>query len=142
MRCLLAVCADSAVVDQSSNRLSLFNVIDSLAIEQFPVIFSRITPVFIIERDDGEAEDLEGSLVISMGGNELFRFPINATFAGRPRLRLVPQVQGLIVPFPGVVRSAFFQGEREIGYWEFPVQRTEPSQQGIVQAQPLPPLNA
>lgn len=134
MRCLLAVCADSAVVDQSNNRLSLFNIIDDLSIQQFPALFTRLTPVFLVEREEGDPELFNAAIVITQGANELGRIPVDANFSGRPRLRLLPQIQGLVVPVPGEIRVTLRQGEIELGHWAFSITQVLAAEPEVVQA--------
>src|SRR5215510_12031824 len=102
MRCTLATCAASAVVDQFTNRLSLFNLIDGLdEIIQFPTILSTITAVFILERDEGDSASLDAVLIFSQENKELFRNPVAIAFTDKPRLRVLSTIQGLLIPAAG-----------------------------------------
>ncbi|SRR6266540_3495923 len=121
MRCLLTICCESAVVDQINNRLSIFNVIDELTVQQFPAVFAKVTLVFLVEREEGDEQQFEARLAISHSGNEIVTSPISANFADRPRLRMIPVIQGFVIAAPGVYRVAFWHGDRELGYWEFTV---------------------
>jgi hypothetical protein len=53
MRVQFALCAQSASVDRSSNRLSIFNVVDHFATSSLPIVIPAITFVSVIESDKG-----------------------------------------------------------------------------------------
>jgi hypothetical protein len=124
MRCLLSLCAESVVVDQATNRASIFGLVDELSVQQFPTAVLRITPLFLIEREQDEPEQLEVVLVLALAGNEVFRAPLGGNFAGRQRLRLILSIQGLVLPTPGVFRASIWHADHELGGWEFPVIQT------------------
>jgi hypothetical protein len=128
MRSLLTLCCESAVVDLINNRLSIFNVLDEVNVLQFPTVLAKVTLVFVIEREAEEEQQFETILTVSHSGNELVRSPMAANFGDKQRLRLIPVIQGFVLPGPGVFRAAMRHNDQEMGFWEFKVGQSAPSQ--------------
>lgn len=60
MRVQFALCAQTASVDRSSNRISIFNVIDHVPTTTLPIILPSVTFVSIFENERNEAANFKG----------------------------------------------------------------------------------
>lgn len=139
MYSLFSICAESVVTDAINNRISIFNVIDEVNVQQFPALFTKLTALFALIREDGDPEEIDTVFVCTQAGTELGRSPISGNFDGRPRLRIVTVVQGIVIPGPGLFRAALLLGEQELGHWEFTITQVPPPEQPAAELLPEAP---
>jgi hypothetical protein len=126
--------ADSAAVDQSTNRLSLFNLIDEIHIppvtqrppDQSPPIFMTqlcIVASWDIETGD-EKQDWQLSIVAHLPKEEEKTFPINFRMEPGKRIhRVIMNFVGLPIRDEGNVRLAVLLNNRPQGEQIIPVIR-------------------
>ena len=103
MRVQFALCAQSASVDRSSNRLSIFNVIDHFPASVLPITIPAITFVSIIESDKDESTNVKGVLEIITNNALVARFELPITFANGRLARVVANFQGIPIRTSGPV---------------------------------------
>jgi hypothetical protein len=102
MRVLFALCAQSATVDRSTNRLSIFNVIDHLPVSSFPLNIPSIAFVTTVESDHDQVNNsISGIAEIIANGQSIFRFAVAITFTDNQLARTVLNFQGIPVKEPG-----------------------------------------
>ncbi len=99
----LFVCASSCSIDQFTNRLSIFNLIEDIQPSQYPGVVGDCTVVIVLEREDGDAEQIKLDLKLDNNGKEVFSGRINFDFDGKRRCRSVVTA---LMPFtePGILR--------------------------------------
>jgi len=125
VREVYSICAETIVTDITSNKLSIFNVIDEIALLQFPVAVPRISVLFGVQRENEDPEQVDGLLTFSRDEVELSRWPANINFGELPRSRLIYVINGLVIPGPGQFKFALVVQGAEIARWEFPVVQPE-----------------
>jgi hypothetical protein len=118
IRCLLAVCAESVVVDQNSNSASVFNILEMLRPEYFPAVIPKFVGYFQMTREIGDPEDVDASVVLKLAGNDLLRNPIRLSFKGVLRTRAIFTVLGFMVPNAGMLRCELEIDGEVKGGWE------------------------
>jgi hypothetical protein len=81
MKVKFALCAQSASVDRTSNRISIFNVIDHLAAATLPIFLPTVTFVSVLECEKEEAVSFKGSFDVVLNNNQIIHseVPINFT---------------------------------------------------------------
>ena len=121
MKCTFAVCAEGASVDSTSNLLSIFNIIDEINSQTFPVAFPRLVVVFIVERADGDEDRNEAFITFKVNNEEKVRQPVLMDFQDKKRLRLVLQFAGIVFTEPGQVRASLVLGQEELGSWKLDI---------------------
>lgn len=123
MEVILLVCAQSAVIDQQTNALSIFNIVQELSSPSFPFAIGGFTVSTIFTRDNTEIEDpTDVRLKIHLQGKQIVDFELVLKFQGRTGLRHVGNFQGLLLTEPGNLIFSIHQGEREMGHWTVLVQ--------------------
>jgi hypothetical protein len=100
MRVQFALCAQSASVDRTSNRVSIFGVIDHLPVSTFPIVVPNVTFVSVIENDKGGESSIRGSLEISTKRGVVSQFDIPIYFTNNRLARVVVNFQGIPVNEP------------------------------------------
>jgi hypothetical protein len=103
MRVQFALCAQTASIDRSSNRLSIFNVIDHFPASALPIVIPAITFVSIIESDTDESANVKGVLEIIVKNVLMGKMELPITFVNGRLARVVVNCQGLPIREPGPV---------------------------------------
>ena len=96
--------AESLAVDQSTNRASVFNIIDELAASSFPVVVPQMAAICAWNMSaDDEGQDFQAVVRIMSPGEELREQRVN--FLGQHRRsRLIFRVFGLPIAREGDLR--------------------------------------
>jgi len=121
MKCVLAVCAESASLDRSTNSVSIFNIVDSVSYLTFPHVIPKLSLLFIIQSEDGDGDLDEGFVSLDFEDQEKGKRRVIFDFEGKPRLRLIITAEGISIDKPGVLRSSVWHRDKEIGRWEVDV---------------------
>jgi len=116
--CHLAVCSDSFSVDQTTNRVSLFNLLDQLRIVGFPAVIPRMTMFFFVVREPMDPERTQATVTLRLGTQELFSTGLELNIGSSLRSRAVINLQGVVIPAPGTVTSEIAVNGVVLGRWE------------------------
>jgi hypothetical protein len=115
---ILSVAAETIVVDRFTDNLSIITVIEHISPESFPIVLPRMFTLFWLKRGPEDTSRPEGIVSITLGNRELLRGPLSIDFQGKLSTRAIMQVQGLVVPSPGVIRSSLSVDGAALGAWE------------------------
>ena len=118
LKCRLAVVADSVVRDADSNYVSIFNVFEEVNSFGFPLALNKFYALFMLTRQATDTEQYDGRLRMTLAGVQLTDVPLRFDFQGKVNTRVMAQLNGLIIPAPGILRTSLFIGADEIGHWE------------------------
>jgi hypothetical protein len=107
------VVSESVSVDQQTNRLSLFNVIEQVASTNFPsALPSAVAVSMWIAEDGDDVRDFQCTLRITLPNGNPYEFASNFKFRAR-RHRVIQRVEGFPLNEPGVLRfEVLLNGER------------------------------
>jgi hypothetical protein len=133
MKVLFAACAQSATVDRTTNRVSLFNVIDHYPTPVFPIVLPTIAFVAVIERDDGE-DDASGTTEICVPDAAPFTHPVSIVFTGSRLSRVILNVQGIPMQREGLIRFRLILADGSFGEASFLVTNVAPTQNSAPEA--------
>lgn len=125
MKCHFALVADHIVVDERTNRVSVFNILEQIQSSTFPMVIPQTTIFFYLERQPDEPSTIEATVVISLNETELTRSPIALQFEDAVRHRATVQLRGLLVPRPGNLTIAMVEGTAMVGSWTILVEAPE-----------------
>lgn len=102
------VVAESVSVDQDTNRVSLFNVLETIE-DHLPAQIAQFAAVAVwLSQQDEEGRDCQAMLKVTVPGDEKDReYPVNFTIMSM-RNRTIIQVEGLTVPQYGNVSFSLF----------------------------------
>jgi|SRR5882672_10205499 uncharacterized protein DUF6941 len=118
MEVRLLAAAEISVLDQRTNGLSIINIIDELGSPAFPFIVPRVSIVAILEREMTEPETYEGfSFSAHFNGQVPFSVGVGINFQGKPKLRSLMDVGGLVIQTPGTLRIALNREGTELAAW-------------------------
>ena len=132
MKLRLLLCAKDFSVDQASNLLSAFGIWEEGTSPSFPVLLVPFSVMATFERQDTEPEIQEIRLKVKVSGQEILSQPVQVSFQGKPRMRLITQLNGLPVMVPGLVEVDLMKNGTRLGKYSFPMTKT-----GSVTATPV-----
>ena len=97
------VVAQSVSVDQTTNTMSVFHILEEIQAPNFPVVIPQLTAVAHWNAEDGDADhDFQVSVLITFPDGQHKEFNQNFSMI-RPRLRTIANFVGLEIPGPGTV---------------------------------------
>jgi hypothetical protein len=121
--CKLALCAETTVRDAQNNLVSIFNIIEDIVSQSFPLAIPKISCFFLVVREDNDPESEEFSLRFTIDNEETNRFPVQGNFQGKLRNRITTVVHGLLVPRPGCFSASLWLSEDKLGQWDINVKQ-------------------
>lgn len=121
MKTVLVACAESALVDQQTNKLSLFGILEELSGAGFPGFIPSAAFVIVLEREPKEPSTFDLVLTIDIGGNKIFETPIKMQFQGLLRSRAVASMQAVPILGPGIMTFSARHGRKVLGSWSVPI---------------------
>jgi hypothetical protein len=96
MRTQFALCAQSASVDRSSNRVSIFNVIDHIPATSLPLILPSVTFVSILETEkQNEPVSFKGVFSVKLNNNIIVKGEVPVSFVNGRLARVLLNMNGL-----------------------------------------------
>jgi hypothetical protein len=130
MEAAFVILANSASIDQATNQLSLFGLIEDLVVASFPVALPN--PVFcvLLSRKANEAEKVAVTFAAKFSDDRKPLFQSSEAtvdFQGKRRLRFVAQLPPIVIPRLGELEF-FVQTKRKVlGHWTILVAKIDAS---------------
>lgn len=121
MRLLLATCAEAASIDGTTNKLSLFSVVEEIQAASFPTMAPSLAFVLLLEKSNDEPNEIDLRIVGTLNSKELFNLPLKGSFEGKRHLRAVANVLGIPLSGPGTLTLIAKHKKKEIGSWPIQV---------------------
>lgn len=120
MNLIFLIAAESVSVDQSTNRLSLFNVADEMLAPAFPTVIPTLSVVALITRETGE-EAGPASLRVRPNDETLIEGAIPLAFQDKLKTRAMITVQGLAIAAAGTLNCEVLFGQDIAGTWKITI---------------------
>jgi acyl-coenzyme A synthetase/AMP-(fatty) acid ligase len=132
MDCLFLVWADAASIDQGTNRLSIFNIVEEVTAASFPAVLANTTLVAMLERSPSEPDHADIAIRFETSGKKV-DIPSRVDFRGNKRLRLILTLQNIQILGPQQVRILVLYKGKPIGpHWAADIK-------AVAQPQIVPP---
>src|SRR5260370_23499062 len=103
MKLVFAVLAQSVSLDQMTNRLSLFNLVEGIQAPGFPTVVAEIVFVAVLRRETADQSTFDATLTVRIGQTIIGLANIAVDFADKQNTRLIGTFQGLPVLTPGTL---------------------------------------
>lgn len=111
----LMLCAMGVVVDQNTNNVSIFNILESLSSPGFPLFVQKIDLLCVLERDAKDKNKVELELRINNNkAVELFKGPLKVDFQDKFRNRSIVNLNGMAIPNPGKLNFVLYHDNKEL----------------------------
>lgn len=117
MRTLYSLCSESSAIDQSTNRVSMFHVIERINAASFPFFVPQIHYVTLFSREDSDPMKAEMEFRVSIGQKIVFSSPVSIEFEENKDTRFINDFGGLPIPNPGILEFYYLYREIPIGLW-------------------------
>jgi hypothetical protein len=110
------VVSEDVSIDQQTNRLSLFNVLEQLAMPNFPFMASAVAVSLWVAEDGDDGRDFQCMLRVFLPDGNSRDFTTNFTFRGR-RHRVIQRILGFTINEPGMLRfEVLLNGEHKASH--------------------------
>ena len=119
MKVRYIACAQGSSVDHKTNELSLFQVLDEIGSEAFPVRLPSLCVAALFEREADEEQAQGYVMTVSLDAALIASFALQVDFGGARRNRSVNTVKGLTIPTPGLVAVRLSQKGAALAEWSF-----------------------
>jgi len=103
MKLVFAVLSQSVSLDQMTNRLSLFNLVEGIQAPHFPTVLAEIVFVAIIRREAADENRFNATLTVRIAETTIGLADIAVDFEDKQNTRLIGTFQGLPVLKPGTL---------------------------------------
>jgi hypothetical protein len=103
MKSLLVLAAENISIDQSTRRMSIFNLLEELSAAGFPGMLPSVAVLVLLERVGIEPEKVPLRISATLNNDTLFDLPFDADFQGKLRTRGIINLQGIVLPAAGML---------------------------------------
>jgi len=104
MRCTELICAQSVVIDKTTNQVSIFNIYENAFSTLFPFQIPILALFIQLEREGHDPLTNTFNLIIKLNNNQLLNQPVTISFIdGDVRNNTTVNMQGLVIGEPGAV---------------------------------------
>lgn len=121
VRLKLLLCAEGVVVDQRTNSVSVFAIVDEIMPQALPVILTRFVVLVILEREEGDPDGCDSTLILRLNDEIVFEQEMELDFQGKRRVRHMIHFGGVPIENPGTLIASLRLGDREVGKWDITV---------------------
>ena len=126
MQLSFILCAESAVVDRTTNKLSIYNIIEQVSSPIFPAAVP-MTLVAQFTRTKRENDQQKMKLTFSLDNmtKPLGEEQISISFEKKMSSRLIAYIQAVIIPQPGILSAKLEQRNRLLGEWKMNIKKLD-----------------
>jgi hypothetical protein len=71
----------------------------------YPIVLPTMSFIAFVDLDEGEPQNPELQMQLLLGEQELFLGPLQTIFDARRKTRVLADLNGLVIPAPGVLRA-------------------------------------
>ena len=114
----LMFCADGIAIDQRTNTVSAFSIVEEAHPEGFPAVLPRLHVVTWLEREDEDEPRVQLTLRVGLGDETLVDRPIDIDFQARLKTRSIVVLTGVTVPRLGILQISLWNGDQRVNTYE------------------------
>jgi hypothetical protein len=116
MQLNLLVIAQSAVIDQATNNLSIFGIFEQITASGFPIAVP-MTIVLHVSRKKAEKPSQDARIVLTLNGSKIGEQRVTIEFQDKFKSRLIATVQPVVIERPGALTVSMFQRKTCLESW-------------------------
>ena len=131
MKMQLALLAQGASIDRFSNRLSVFNLVESFESPSFPLFIPEAVFVSVLRKEEGDPTVSDATLSIFTGESMVAQATIRVDFEASSHARQVINFQGIPLLKPENLQFRFVIQDRLSHILEIPVTLGKPIQPNV-----------
>jgi|SRR6185437_6696152 len=126
MKLQLAICAQGVSIDRLTNRLSIFNLLETIEAPRFPVFLPEVVFLVLLRREKDEPTQFDGEVVVMLDDVTIAKGTAHVDFENSLQNRQVITFQGFPVPNPGELKFQLTFPNLEPFFTTLPVVQTKP----------------
>lgn len=113
----LFFCADNAALDGRYNTISAFHILEEVGAATFPLVVPRLAIIGMFSREETDPINIELQLQVTLGAAQLLVASVPLNFAHQLRTRAILELNGFLLPTPGLVVFSLRHGESLLTSW-------------------------
>ena len=125
IRAKLLLCAEGIVIDQRSNNVSAFQILEQLNPPTLPIVHPKMVVLSILERDKGDPDKVPVTIRFTVAGSEVIKETLIHNFQDKKRSRNILTVGGLPIAQPGILEISIYMGDKKLT--SYTIQVTAPT---------------
>lgn len=106
--------AEGVVRDADTNTISVHNIIEEITAEGYPLLVQKITTLAVVERTSADSAECQLTLKVHLGDLETAQSPVAVRFSDKMRSNVIVRIHGLVIPSPGLLTFALYEGSRKL----------------------------
>lgn len=114
IRAKLLLCAEGIVIDQRSNNVSAFEILEQLNPPSLPIVHPKMVVLSVLERDEGDPDKVPVTIRFSIAGSEIVNQIITHNFHDKKRSRNMFTVGGLPISQPGILEISMYRDDKKL----------------------------
>lgn len=131
MELLLLTCAESCATDATTNRLSIFHVMEHVGAATFPVALRQLSFIALLSKTRQERQKVSLQIRFTLNKQSLADLPFELNFQDKLLARGVAEIHGLVIPGPGKLHASLHYKNKNLGVWTIEVEHI--GKPGLVQ---------
>lgn len=101
---LFCILSRGISVDQATNAISLFELVEGQEALQFPASTEALVFLAAFQKSDSDAEKYDVLFKVELSGEALMQQGIDLDFGGKTRTHLIVRMGGIVVPKAGELK--------------------------------------
>ena len=103
MRSIICLAAQGVIRNAEDNNISVFNILEGITVEGFPLYIPQVTFFVLLERTLAEEGHVVGHFAATLSGRNIHELDVDINFQGQLRNRVIMSIRGLVLPNPGTL---------------------------------------
>ena len=102
MKTILFTVSEGASIDQATNAVSIYTIVENIEPVGLPVMMQKIVITLIVVREESDPESIDGTISVLNNETPIHdKWPARIEFNGRLSARLMITINGFLVQHPG-----------------------------------------
>ncbi len=123
---IITLCAQGVVIDTETNNVSIFNLLEEIHGNEFPLFFPRIDFFTLLTRKEEDPKVINTTLSIVNNKNELTTIKYSINFGNKLRIRLRLGIAGLLINTTGKLKFILKKDNKKICSYDIKVSTIKP----------------
>lgn len=132
MKSIFMLTAKGVSIDRFNNSATIYNIIENISSDSFPIFFPEIYVFVLLERKEGEERNINCVLKIYNNTKEINSIKVNPKFKTSNRNRTVIRVNGLTILSPGKLFFKFIYNNQTLGVCDILLTKTGRTNSNII----------
>ncbi len=132
MKSIFMLAAKGVSIDKYTNMATIYNIIENLHTDSFPIFFPEIYVFVLLERKKDEEGNINCVLKIYNNGKEINSVKVNPQFKTSNRNRTVIRVNGITILSPGKLIFKFIYNNRTLGHYNILLTKPDKTKSKII----------